>query len=91
MVLTVKEINELEEQLDRAVALAERATADAVQAVGLLRSLHLVMLDGEWVDDRCDADPPCRFHPEDRNNTHGGAMHVHVCAQHDPARQGPPA
>lgn len=50
------------------------------------RPLHLEWRDGEWVDDRCTSDPPCRYHPDDDNNTHGGGPHVHACTEHKTGR-----
>lgn len=50
-------------------------------AISEPRPLHLVWVDGlgAWVDERCPNDPPCQFHPDDDNGTHGGRMHVHEC------------
>ena len=54
------------------------ATAEAALLELEHRPLHLVVRNGEWVDDRCG----CAYHPDDDNNTHRGGPHVHECAEH---------
>ena len=70
---------------DRLVASDEAAWKRVATAEAKLlelehRPLHLVVRDGQWVDGRCKSKPPCSFHPDDDNGSHGGRMHVHECA-----------
>ncbi len=52
----------------------DEAAFKVAQGVTEHRPHHLVWRDGEWHDERCG----CRYHPNDDNNSHGGAPHVHT-------------
>lgn len=78
----------------RAVLLAqecERLKSEHGKRIAEMKSARPLVLDwkdGEWTFD-CDGHGNgCRLHPDDDNNTHGGAPHVHSegCPIHGGAR-----
>ena len=87
----LERVEALEQERDRLVASNEAAWKRVATAEAKLlelehRPLHLVVRDGQWVDDRCG----CAYHPDDDNNTHRGGPHVHECAEHQEPQESKP-
>lgn len=66
-------------QLRKRITELQEAEAARIAAEARARPNHLKWNGTEWVDDRCG----CRYHPDDDNGTHGGAPHIHRCAEHE--------